>query len=102
MKSPIATTVATIPAELVDLRRWVRNRSSIALPRMRVGFHESENVVRRAAKDLCERERQLQTRHIAPALDGIDALPRDADRLRQFFLRPPALAAQLFYSISDL
>jgi hypothetical protein len=60
-----------------------------------------EDLVRRAVKDAREDQRQLQAGHVAVALDGVDALPRDSRGLRKLLLRPPLRRAQLFYPIDN-
>src|SRR5207247_70241 len=63
---------------------------------------ERENVVGGALEDAGEGERQRQTRHVAIALDGVDALARHADGVGELLLRPPALSAEVFDPVFDV
>src|SRR6478672_2815058 len=45
-----------------------------------------KDLLHRAVEEPCQRHRQGQRRRVAPGLDRVDRLPRDAHRLRQLSL----------------
>src|SRR5690348_11148485 len=99
----IASRAVTMPARLVERRRWSRKRSSNSLPRIGIliSILQSENLIYRAAENLRERQREEQAGNVAVALDGIDALTRDAYGGGELLLGPATVGAKFFDAIVD-
>jgi len=60
-----------------------------------------EDLVGGAGEDARKRERQLEAGHVTIALDGVDALARDARGLGELFLGPAGGDAKFLDVIDD-
>src|SRR5688572_4572228 len=92
-----------MPPALLERRRWYKKRSSTARPRMGTFMPglQREDLVGGTAEHLREGQGQQEARHVTVALDRVDALSRDADRVGEVLLGPALLGAEFFDSVPN-